>query len=59
MFEIIITIKNNNNMKYDMVLSHVSLALFMRPRLVSVVGEFLWSGKWPVDDDVQCFPGGH
>ena len=39
--------------------SLVSLALFMRLRLVSVVGEFLWSGEWPVDDDVQCFPGGH
>ena len=33
--------------------------LFMRLRLVSVVGEFLWSGERPVDDDVQCFPGGH
>ena len=31
----------------------------MRIRLVSVVGEFLWSGERPVDDDVQCFPGGH
>ena len=40
-------------------LSRVSLALFMRLRLVSVVGEFLWSGEQPVDDDVQCFPGGH
>ena len=40
-------------------LSRVSLALFMRLRLVSVVGEFLWSGERPVDDDVQCFPGGH
>ena len=37
-------------------LSRVSLALFMRLRLVSVVGEFLWSGERPVDDD---FPGGH
>ena len=27
-------------------------------KLVSVVGEFLWSGERPVDDDVQCFPGG-
>ena len=43
----------------SMVLSHVSIALFMRLRLVSVVGEFLWSGEWPVDDDVQCFPGDH
>ena len=42
-----------------MVLSHVSLALSMRLRLVLVVGEFLWSGERPVDDDVQCFPGGH
>ena len=42
-----------------MVLSRVSLALFMGLRLVSVVGEFLWSGERPVDDDVQCFPGGH
>ena len=40
-------------------LSRVSLALFMRLRLVSVVGEFLWPGERPVDDDVQCFPGGH
>ena len=40
-------------------LSRVSLALFMRLRLLSVVGEFLWSGERPVDDDVQCFPGGH
>ena len=40
-------------------LSRVSLALVMRLRLVSVVGEFLWSGERPVDDDVQCFPGGH
>ena len=37
-----------------MVLSHVSLALSMRLRLVSVLGEFLWSGERPVDDDVQC-----
>ena len=43
----------------SMVLSHVSLALSMRLRLVSVVGEFLWSGERPVDKDVQCFPGGH
>ena len=42
-----------------MVLSRGSVALVMRIRLVSVVGEFLWSGEWPVDDDVQCFPGGH
>ena len=42
-----------------MVLSHVSLALSMRLRLFSVVGEFLWSGERPVDDDGQCFPGGH
>ena len=42
-----------------MVLSRVSLALFMRLRLVSVVGEFLWSGERPVDDDVQFFPGGY
>ena len=42
-----------------MVLSRVSVALFMRIRFVSVVGEFLWSGERPVDDDVQCFPGGH
>ena len=42
----------------SMVLSHVSLALSMRLRLVSVVGEFLWSGERPVDDDVQCSPGG-
>ena len=41
------------------VLSRVCLDLFMRLRLVSVVGEFLWSGERPVDDDVQCFPGGH
>ena len=39
--------------------SRVSVALFMRIRLVSVVGEFLWSGERPVDDDVQCFRGGH
>ena len=31
----------------------------MRLGLVSVVGEFLWSGERPVDGDVQCFPGGH
>ena len=44
-----------------MVLSRGSVALVMRIRLVSVVGEFLWSGERPVelDDDVQCFPGGH
>ena len=40
-------------------LSRVSLALSMRLRLVSVVGEFLWSGEQFVDDDVQCFRGGH
>ena len=39
-----------------MVLSRVSVALFMGIR---VVGEFLWSGERPIDDDVQCFPGGH
>ena len=38
-----------------MVLSRGSVALVMRIRLVSVVGEFLWSGERPVDDDVQCF----
>ena len=43
----------------DMVLSHVSLALYMRLRLVSVVGEFLRFGEQPVDDEVQCFPGGN
>ena len=43
----------------SMVLSRGSVALVMRIRLVSVVGEFLWSGERPVDDDVQCFPGGH
>ena len=48
---------NNNNL--SVCLSRVSLALFMRLRLVSVVGEFLWSGERPVDDDVQYFPGGH
>ena len=31
----------------------------MRIRLVSVVGEFLWSGERSVDDDAQCFPVGH
>ena len=40
-------------------LCHVSLAFFMRLRLVSVVGEFLWSGEWFLDHDLQCFPGGH
>ena len=38
---------------------HVSLALFMRLGLVSVVGKFLWSGERSVDHDVQYFPGGH
>ena len=38
--------------------SRHSLALFMRLRLASVVGEFLWSGERYVDDDIQCFPGG-
>ena len=33
-------------------LSYVSLALFMRLRFVSVVGEFLWSGERHVDHDV-------
>ena len=42
-----------------MVLSGVSVALFMRIGLVSVVGEFLWSGERPVNDAVQYFPGGH
>ena len=37
------------------VLSRVSVALFMRIRLVSVVGEFLWSGERPIDDDVSAF----
>ena len=48
-----------HNINLSKVLSHVSLALSMRLRLVSVVGEFLWSGERPVDDDVQCIPGGH
>ena len=43
----------------SMVLPRGSVALVMRIRLVSVVGEFLWSGERPVDDDVQCFPGGN
>ena len=38
-----------------MVLSHVSLALYMRLRLVSVVGEFLLSGERPVDDEFSAF----
>ena len=40
-------------------ISHVSVELFMRLRLVSVVGEFLWSGKRFSNHDVWCFPGGH
>ena len=28
-------------------------------RLVSDVGEFLWSGEQSFEHDVQCFPGGH
>ena len=37
--------------------TRVSLALFMSLRLVSVVGEFLWSGERPVDDDAfSAFP---
>ena len=32
-----------------MVLSRGSVALVMRIRLVSVVGEILWSGERPVD----------
>ena len=40
-------------------ISHVSVELYMRLRLVSVVGEFLWSCERLVHHDVQCFPGGH
>ena len=50
---------NSELRNLSMVLSRVSLALFMRLSLVSVVGEFLWSGERPADDDIQCFPGGH
>ena len=28
-------------------------------RMTIITGEFLWSGERPIDDDVQCFPGGH
>ena len=58
-------VEHNTNLKekklrnLSVCLSRVSLALFMRLRLVSVVGESLWSGERPVDDDVQCFPGDH
>ena len=38
-----------------MVLSRGSVALVMRIRLVSVVGEFLWSGERPVDNDFSAF----
>ena len=50
---------NSELLNLSIVLSRVSVALIMRIRLVSVVGEFLWSGERPVDDDVQCFLGGH
>ena len=39
-------------------ISRVSVELFMRLRLVSVIGGFLWSGEHFVDYDIQCFPGG-
>ena len=51
--------KGHYDTHLSVFLSHVSLALFMRLRLILVVGEFLWSGKWSVDKDIQCFPGGH
>ena len=51
--------ENRKSRNLSVSLSHVSVELFMRLRLVSVIGEFLWFGEWLVDQDVQCFPGGH
>ena len=48
-----------NQRKLSVFNSHVSVELFMRLRLMSVVEEFLWSGERLVDHDFQCFPGGH
>ena len=50
---------NRKSRNLSVSISHVSVELFMRLRIVSVVGEFLWSGKWFADHNVQCFPGGH
>ena len=49
---------NRKSRSRSVSISHVSVELYMRLRVVSVVGGFLWSGERLVDHDVQCFPDG-
>ena len=52
------TPSDNSELNLSVLLSHVSLALFMRLRFVLVVGEFVWSGEQLVDHDIifSAFP---
>ena len=49
---------NRKSRNLSVSISPISIELFMRLRLVSVVGK-LWSGEQFVDHDVQCFHSGH
>ena len=50
---------NRKSKNMSVSISHVSVEFFLRPRLVSVLEEFPWSGEWLINHDIQCFPGGH
>ena len=50
---------NRKSRNLSVSIPHVSIKLFMRLRLGSVDGEFLWSFKQFIGHDIQCFTGGH